>query len=78
MQGDDAERQFIASIQHYLSIYDLTGFNPGAHAPMNDAKRTALSLMESSALRAAKLFAQQWPVGLALAMRAPHMDEAHY
>jgi hypothetical protein len=65
MQGDETEKQFIASIQHFLATYDLTGFNAGAHAPMNDAKRKALSLMESPAVKVAKQFALEWPEGLA-------------
>lgn len=59
------QREFIASVQHYLATLDLTGFNPGAHAGMNDAKRRALKAMESPALQAARQFAATWPGALA-------------
>lgn len=58
-------REFFASIQHYLAALDLTGFKPGAHAPMNAAKRKVLTAMEGQALRAARQFAQEWPGPLA-------------
>lgn len=57
--------EFFAAIQHYLATLDLTGFKPGAHAPMNAAKRKVLAAMEGQALRAARQFAQEWPGALA-------------
>lgn len=57
--------EFFAAIQHYLVTLDLSGFKPGAHAPMNAAKRKVLAAMEGQALRAARQFAQEWPGPLA-------------
>ncbi|WP_255330554.1 phage NrS-1 polymerase family protein [Paracoccus albicereus] len=65
LEGGAIEQAFVASVQQYLASFDLTGFNPGAHAPMNEAKRRAIAAMESEALRAARQFAATWGEGLA-------------
>lgn len=40
-------RDFAGAVRHYLATYDLTGFNPGEHAPLNAAKREAAESMLS-------------------------------
>lgn len=56
---------FINSVRHFLETYDISGFNPGEHAPMNDAKAQALDAQASEADRAAVAFRQAWPGPLA-------------
>ncbi len=56
---------FIASVQHYFMTLDLTGFNPHEPAPINDAKRKALTALESDAASAIRDFAATWPDDLA-------------
>lgn len=52
---------FIASVQHYLSTFDLAGFNPHAHAPMNAAKAKALASLTTDAENTVAQFAREWP-----------------
>lgn len=52
---------FIASVQHYLTTLDLTGFNPHEHAPMNAAKAKALASLTTDVERAVAQFASEWP-----------------
>lgn len=59
------EQAFIASIQNYFMTLDIAGFNPHEPAPINDAKRKALSALESEATRACREFTVQWPDELA-------------
>lgn len=40
-------RSFIGAVRKYLDTLDLTGFNPGEHAPMNAAKQEAIESMLS-------------------------------
>lgn len=56
---DDAA--FVASVRRWLEMVDLSAFNPGARAPMNAAKRTALDALESELDRIVREFAEQWP-----------------
>jgi hypothetical protein len=52
---------FIASVRRWLEMVDVSGFNAGAHAPMNAAKRTALEALESELDRVVREFVAQWP-----------------
>lgn len=56
---------FIASIQQLFLTYDLTGFNAHEPAPINDAKRKALSSLETDTTRAIRDFVKLWPDDLA-------------
>ena len=62
MQNDAA---FQASVFKLLETVDLTDFNPGEHAPMNDAKLGALDSMTSDVARAVESFVATWPGRLA-------------
>jgi primase-polymerase (primpol)-like protein len=57
--------RFIASIQQHFISHDITGFNPHEPAPINEAKRKALSALETDATRAIRDFARLWPDELA-------------
>lgn len=50
--------RFISAVWAHLMALDLSGFNPGEHAAMNAAKRTALSDMESPLVKALRDYAQ--------------------
>lgn len=52
---------FIASVRRWLEMVDVSGFNPGAHAPVNAAKRLALEALESELDRIVREFADSWP-----------------
>lgn len=52
---------FIASVRHLLETTSLEGFNPGAPAQMNDAKRNMLDSMAGAVERAVSGFMQTWP-----------------
>lgn len=56
--GDAA---FIASVRRWLEMVDVSGFNPGAHATMNAAKRVALASLESELDQVVREFAEAWP-----------------
>lgn len=53
--------EFIASVRHHLATLDISGFNPGEHAPLNAAKLQALEEMKSEVDTAAADFAGRWP-----------------
>jgi hypothetical protein len=55
---------FLASVWEYLATLDLEGFNPGAHAPLNAAKITAIESMASELDRIVSEFAAAWPGNL--------------
>lgn len=57
--------EFIGAVQQYLATMDLTNFNPGQLAPMNEAKQLSLAAMESDHDRKAREFAAVWPGELA-------------
>jgi len=59
--GDAA---FIASVRRWLEMVDVSGFNPGGHAPMNAAKRVALASLESELDQVVREFAEAWPGAL--------------
>lgn len=56
---------FIASIQTFLYMYSLEGFNPGMHAPRNEMRAVALDSLRSEAEKAVIDFAANWPGDLA-------------
>ncbi len=59
------ETLFIASVQKYFMTLDISGFNPHEPAPINDAKRKALTALESEVARACRDFINHWPDELA-------------
>ena len=60
---DDA---FISAVwAHLMFGVDVSDFNPGEHAPMNEAKRIALGEMQSEGERAVREFAATCPGDLA-------------
>lgn len=60
---DDA---FISAVwAHLMYGVDVSDFNPGEHAPMNEAKRLALGEMQSEGERAVREFASVCPGDLA-------------
>jgi len=62
---DDA---FISAVwAHLMYGVDVSDFNPGEHAPLNEAKRIALSEMQSEGERAVREFAAKCPGDLATA-----------
>jgi len=59
---------FISAVwAHLMYGVDVSDFNPGEHAPMNEAKRIALSEMQSEGERAVREFAAKCPGDLATA-----------
>lgn len=52
---------FIASVRRYLEQVDLSDFNAGSHAPMNEAKIRALGSMMSETEKALIEFRETWP-----------------
>lgn len=56
------EPAFIAGVAHLLGARDLSGFNPGAHAVMNDAKEAVVAASRSDADEALVQLVRTWPV----------------
>ncbi|MDP2398089.1 MAG: DUF5906 domain-containing protein [Burkholderiales bacterium] len=56
--------EFIASVREFLRQRDLSDFNPGLHAPLNDAKSAMILATTSAADLAAAEVIQQWPADL--------------
>lgn len=56
---------FIGSVRRYLDQVDLSDFNAGSHAPMNEAKRRALGSMMSETDKALMEFKETWPGNIA-------------
>ncbi len=56
-----SDAAFIASVRRWLEMVDVSGFNPGAKAPMNAAKRIALASLESELDKVVREFAETWP-----------------
>lgn len=56
---------FVASVRRYLETLDLTGFNPGEPAPMNEAKARAIESLTSNTDKAVRRFAETWPAPVA-------------
>jgi hypothetical protein len=50
------DNAFIGSVRHWLETKDITGFRPGEHAPMNQAKLRVLNEMMSETERAVAEF----------------------
>lgn len=46
------DQAFVASVWQWLSLLDLSTFNPGAHATVGDAKRAAIAAVTSEVDRA--------------------------
>lgn len=53
---------FIAGVAHSLRARDLSSFNPGAHAVMNDAKEAVVAASRSEADEALVELVKHWPV----------------
>ena len=51
---------FIDSVRHYLQTYDISTFNPGAHATLNKAKHKSLQSMMSEPDKAVAEFKTVW------------------
>lgn len=56
------EPAFIAGVAHLLRTRDLSSFNPGAHAVMNDAKEAVVAASRSEADEALVELVKHWPV----------------
>ena len=52
---------FIAAVREFLIRRDISKFNPGAHAPMNDAKQETTTATTSVFDMAAADIAENWP-----------------
>jgi len=67
---------FISAVwAHLMYGVDVSDFNPGEHAPMNEAKRAALSEMRSEGERAVREFHARCPGNLATAKQVrEHID----
>lgn len=61
LYGLHNDAALVASVWRYLATLDISTFNPGEHAPMNDAKRTALESMDSELDRVVREFRDEWP-----------------
>lgn len=55
------EPAFIAGVAHLLRTRDLSSFNPGAHAVMNDAKEAVVAASRSEADEALVDLVKHWP-----------------
>ncbi|MFN4025314.1 MAG: DUF5906 domain-containing protein [Hyphomonas sp.] len=87
LYGSQNDPALIASVWQYLSTLDISDFNPGEHAPMNEAKRTALESLESELDRIVREFRDDWPGALcgrsdirryaSVAMGGQSVDERH-
>lgn len=53
--------ELASSVRKYLTDLDLTGFNPGERAPLNDAKRGLIDALRSPVEDAVRQFKAQWP-----------------
>jgi primase-polymerase (primpol)-like protein len=56
---------FIGAVYQHLMSLDISSFNPGEHAPMNDAKLRALGEMQSEVDKVVSDFVAKWPGQLA-------------
>ncbi len=59
------DTEFLGSVWKYLQTLDLTGFKPGEHAPMNDAKKFALDEQATDLEKAMQVFRDEWPGSVA-------------
>jgi hypothetical protein len=55
------DRAFIASVRHYLQTLDISTFNPGERAPLNEMKRRVVDAGKSELDRAVDEFAREYP-----------------
>lgn len=63
---------FIASVAEFLRRRDISGFNPGQHPPMNEAKAALVNFSQSAEDAACKALVAKWPVDL---MTASELSE---
>lgn len=56
------DRAFIAGVAQLLQKRDLSGFNPGAHAVMNEAKEAVVAASRSDADEILNDLVKHWPV----------------
>ncbi len=56
------DRAFIAGVAQFLQMRDLSGFNPGAHAVMNEAKESVVASSRSEADEILNDLVERWPV----------------
>lgn len=56
-----ADRQFIAAVATYLGQRDISSFNPGAHAVMTEAKRSAALASQTPTAMWCELLVEHWP-----------------
>ena len=55
---------FIASVAKFLSVRDITGFNPGAKPPMTEAREALLSRCRNESEQTLIDLAARWPVDI--------------
>lgn len=60
----DGHREFVASVREFLRQRDISAFNPGARAEMNEAKRAAVGACQSDEDAAAARVVREWPTDL--------------
>jgi primase-polymerase (primpol)-like protein len=60
------DRAFIAGVAHLLQTRDLSGFNPGEHAVMNEAKEAVVAASRSEADEILNDLVERWPVDVIL------------
>jgi hypothetical protein len=57
-------RFFIGSVAKFLSVRDITGFNPGAKPPMTDAREALLARCRNESEQTLIDLAARWPVDI--------------
>jgi len=56
--------EFVAAVRWWLRQRDISAFNPGARAEMNEAKRSAIGACQSDEDAAAVRLVREWPTDL--------------
>lgn len=59
------DRRFIAAVATYLGQRDISHFNPGAHAAMTEAKRSAAMASQTPTAMWCDLIVEHWPCDVA-------------
>lgn len=60
-----ADSRFIAAVATYLGQRDISAFNPGAHAAMTEAKRSAALASQTPTALWCELLVEHWPCDVA-------------